>query len=161
MTTELNVQMEFINYTWDEVFYYEDLTDGSSDLEIMFDEHPECEIGVTHFSVNGITVPYNDENVSYLLANPDMIDVVIIADALGMDMTDLKDTEIDIECYHSNYYFHGSNVVDCFEQLMDEIELFTCPDFIKPYIDYEKLLRDYELSGMTVIDMPDGYTFIF
>ena len=158
----LNIQLEVINYTEDRVFWFEDLnglTEGTEFLEQLREQKPEDEIGVSHFTVNGVEIPFNEENVEYLL-NEDDAEIAQVMTLLNYgygDASDLSDVIRDVEYKHFISVLYADNEEDAFMEYYEEIGLMPeIPERIVGYIDWEKLCRDFTFDGLTIVEI-EGY----
>lgn len=158
----LNIQLEVINYTEDHVWWFEDLnglTVGTEFLEWLRMEKPEDEIGVSHFTVNGVEIPFNEENVEYLL-NEDDAEIAQVMTLLNYgfgDASDLSDVIRDVEYKHYISVLYADNEEDAFMEYYEEIGLMSeIPERIVGYIDWEKLCQDYTFDGLTIVEI-EGY----
>lgn len=158
----LNIQLEVINYTEDRVFWFEDfngLAEGTEFLEQLREEKPEDEIGVSHFTVNGVEIPFNEENVEYLLNEDDaeIAQVVTLLNHGYGDASDLSDITRDVEEKNYTMVFYADSKEDAFMDYYEEIGMMSeIPEQIVGYIDWEKLCRDYEFNGLTIAEI-EGY----
>ena len=165
----LNIQLEVINYTEDRVFWFEDfngLAEGTEFLEQLREEKPGDEIGVSHFTVNGVEIPFNEENVEYLL-NEDDAEIAQVMTLLNYgygDASDLSDVIRDVEYKHCISVLYADNKEDAFMEYYEEIGMMSeIPEQIVCYIDWEKLCRDYTFDGLTIVEIegyhdPDDFT---
>lgn len=158
----LNIQLEVINYTEDCVFWFEDLNglaEGVEFLEQAREEKPEDEIGVSHFTVNGVGIPFNEENVEYLL-NEDDAEIAQVVTLLNYgygDASNLSDVIRDVEYKYYISVLYADNEEDAFMEYYEEIGLMSeIPDRIVGYVDWEKLCRDFEFDGLTIVEI-EGY----
>ncbi len=158
----LNIQLEVINYTEDRVFWFEDLnglTEGAEFLEQAREEKPGDEIGVSHFTVNGVKIPFNEENVEYLL-NEDDAEIAQVMTLLNYgygDASDLSDVIRDVEYKHYISVLYADNEEDAFMEYYEEIGLMSeIPERIVGYIDWEKLCQDFTFDGLTIVEI-GGY----
>lgn len=155
----LNIQLEVINYTEDRVFWFEDfngLAEGVEFLEQLREEKPEDEIGVSHFTVNGVEIPFNEENVEYLLNEDDaeIAQVVTLLNHGYGDASDLSDVTRDVEERNCTMVFYADNEEDAFMDYYEEIGLMSeIPERIVGYIDWEKLCRDFTFDGLTIVEI--------
>lgn len=205
---EKNIQVEFIDYTRDRVYYYEDATIAQLKLEMLQEKYPENEIGISHFSVYGLEIPFTNENIDFIekTSSEELELIVKIMEMECSHLDSLVDVELYIEnslCYYvisgenselhafmeyieqlggvefiqnKEYYFdYEAFKRDCelegdeeiSEMSQDEFEEF-CEDcclltneLVERYFDFEKLYRDYSLSGMTTIELSNGdYVFV-
>ena len=165
----LNIQLEVINYTEDRVFWFEDLnglSEGTEFLEQLREEKPEDEIGVSHFTVNGVEIPFNEENVEYLL-NEDDAEIAQVMTLLNYgygDASDLSDVIREVEKRNCTTIFYADTKEDAFMDYYEEIGMMSeIPEQIVSYIDWEKLCRDFEFSGLSIVEIegyhdPDDFT---
>lgn len=158
----LNIQLEVINYTEDRVFWFEDfngLAEGTEFLEQLREEKPEDEIGVSHFTVNGVEIPFNEENVEYLLNEDDaeIAQVVTLLNHGYGDASNLSNVIRDVEKRNYTMVFCADNEEDAFMDYYEEIGMLSeIPEQIVGYIDWEKLCRDFTFDGLTIVEI-EGY----
>lgn len=56
---------------------------------------------------------------------------------------------------------HYQTKKDAFEMYLDDIDfLHDVPDRIKSYIDYDSIMRDFEIEGMEIAEYTEGYIII-
>lgn len=156
---QIKLQVEIINYTTDYVWYFEDLNEAVDTLENLRAENPSHEIGVSHFSVCGVDVPFNDENIEFV-EKMDAEEIVatmayyenIYCHEPNVSLYDVKN---DMENYAVVSFYYGDSDVEAFEEYVEELGLLCdVPENIRYYINYEKMLRDYTFEGLTVLELP-------
>ncbi len=70
----------------------------------------------------------------------------------------IEDTKNIIE----NHYMiiNDINKKNAFIEYLEELDFFSnIPDNIIGYLDYKKLMRDYEIEGLNIIEYGNGYIF--
>ena len=159
--TELNVQIEFINYTKDytdeqSVFYFEDLTEAIEWKDEYFNTHKDDEIDLTYFKIENVDMIRHEtlESVAdFLDENENEIDECIAIIEHGYADT-LNDA---LEFYNDRcFVMHGHSELDAFEEYLEETCYFeNVPEHIRYYIDIDAIKRDFTFSGdLTIIDLP-------
>ena len=156
---ELNVQIEFINYTKDytneqSVFYFEDLTEAIEWKNEYFNIYKDDEIGLTYFKIeNTDMIRYETlESVEeFLMNHSDEVEQCIAIIDCGYADT-LNNA---LEFYNDHcFVMCGHNELDAFENYLDDICYFEdVPDYIRHYIDIDAIKRDFEYSGLTMIEL--------
>ena len=156
---KINLQVEIINYTTDYVYYYEDLHDAIDSLGNMQANKPNDEIGVSYFSIEGIDVPFTEENIEFI-EHHDADEIIALMayyeNCHGITRNvDLYDILDEMENRAVVTFHYGTSELDAFMNYCDEICLLCdMPEHLQYYFDYEKLLRDYKCDGMTIIELP-------
>lgn len=162
--------MEIINYTTDEVYYFERWSEIEGKLEELQATHPTHEIGVSHFTIFGVEIPYTKENVEFINSHDgEEIEAVITyyTNEYGVvPMVELQDVADYMENRACVTYYLGDDEIEAFENYCDELGMFKdVPEHVTRYIDYEKMLRDYKFDGMGVYrlsyDHPTQYRYMF
>ena len=156
---KINLQVEIINYTTDRVYYYEDLYDAIDTLGNLQDKNPSHEIGVSHFSIYGANLPFNDENVEFVEKTDadEIVATVVYYENIYVQEPNvsLYDVKRDMENYASVGFYYGDNEAEAFEEYANELGLlYDVPEHVLYYINYEKMLRDYTYEGLTVLELP-------
>ena len=157
---ELNVQIEFINYTKDytdeeSVFYFEDLTEAIEWKDEYFNTHKDDEIGLTYFKIENVDmIRYETlESVEEFLMNhsDEMEECITIIEHGYADTLNEA-----LEFYNDYcYVVHGHSELDAFENYLEDGCYFEdVPEHIRHYIDTDAIKRDFTLSGdLTIIEL--------
>ena len=158
---ELNVQIEFINYTKDytseqSVFYFEDLTEAIEWKDEYFNTHQDDEIGLTYFKIENVDMIRHEtlESVAnFLDENENEISECIAIIEHGYADT-LNDA---LEFYNDRcFVMCGHSELDAFEEYLEETCYFeNVPEHIRHYIDIDAIKRDFEYGGeLTITELP-------
>lgn len=63
--------------------------------------------------------------------------------------------------YPNELYGRFQTKEDAFQSYIEDIDfLYNVPENIKPYIDYDKIMRDFEIEGLQMNTYHKGYIFI-
>ena len=154
---ELNVQIEFINYTKDytgeeSVFYFEDLTEAIEWKDEYFNTHKDDEIGLTYFKIENTDMIRHEtlESVEeFSMSHSDEMEKCIAIIEHGYADT-LNDA---LEFYNDYcYVMHGHNELDAFENYLEETYFFeNLPKQFRYYIDIDAIKRDFDCDGVLSI----------
>lgn len=162
--------MEIINYTKDEVHYFEGWHQIEGKLEQLQAKNPGHEIGVSHFEICGVEIPYTEENIDFINSHDtEEIEAVVVyyENEYGVDPTvDLQSVADYMEDRANVTFFYADDELDAFAEYCATMGyLANVPDYLETYIDYEKWLLDCKLDGMGVYrlsyDRPTNYRFMF
>lgn len=146
--------------TWECKYYevesLEELRDAYRDMEETFNAE-EIEIqGMSH----------SDRAVEHLgeifeLAEENDIDVDEIIEIF--DATDCMVTTREIIENGSYCYYYADDKESAFMEYLDEIDfLHDVPEHLVSYIDYNKIMRDFEIEGLQIEILDyNKYLFIF
>ena len=161
---ELNVQIEFINYTKDlscdeqSVFYFEDLTEAIDWYDDYIERYPHDEISCTYFKVYNVELMQDIEmirEVEEYAKNKSADELERACTIIEHGYADKLDNALE---FYNDYCFvmHGHSELDAFEEYLDEIFYFeNVPEHIRHYIDIDAIKRDVECSGdLTIIELP-------
>lgn len=163
------MQIEFINYTKDyteeqSVFYFEDVTEAIEWHDNYLEQYPDDETGCTYFSAYGVELPASIDAMKQMVeleTKRDELDMEAAAQLINYGYA--NDFESAFEVLDDRGYFiSGHGELDAFENFLDEICYFDdVPEHIRHYIDIDAILRSWECSGLTIIELNDGDDFLF
>lgn len=147
---EKNVQVEIIDYTRDYVYYYECVTTARIELEKLCSKYPNNEIGVSYFTVYGVDIEWNEENIDFV-EKSSPLELEAIVKILEHGYTNNKSL-VDVALYMENSLCYSlisgeENKLNAFMELVDELGGVEFVQDKEYYVDMEYLKRDYELSG--------------
>lgn len=165
-----NIEIEIIDYTTDEVFYFvDDVEEAEKTLETLHEKFSTHEIGVSYFSVNGVQLPFTKQNRDFIKEfEEEEIEAVLKYYENEFGLVPNVDLH-DVQEYMDNSpitFVTAENEIDAFIEFYEEIGLYDeIPSNLISYIDWEKLMQDYQFNtGLSIYRLsyehPTNYRFM-
>ena len=149
-----NIEVEITDYTNNRVYYFENVYKGEEKLKELQSTYEAHKIGVSHFSLFGAQIPFNESNVGFVKENDaKTLEAVVTFYEFEYGITPNISLEAVADRMESANisYFVADNEVDAFIEFYKEKGLLEeIPSDLISYIDWDKLLQDYEFNGLGI-----------